>query len=314
MPSTQAWESADREQVMAAVSQAWVDGSALRTYRHAPNAGSRKSWAAGDATSRAVRLADIAMRGEMGVPGALTAKQWGFYDVAFSQTNADLALKPEGERAFRFQRDYGSYVMENVLFKISFPAEFHSQTACEAAVRLHPEVRDRLDDIEKIVITTHESAIRIISKVGPLANPADRDHCLQYMTAVPLIVGDLVAEHYEDDFHDANPLIDELRDKMEVVEDERYSREYHDPDKRSIANALQVFFTDGSSTDKVEIEYPIGHRRRRDEGIPVLEAKFRRNLASRFPHGRCASIYALCSDQPALEATPVNAFMDLFVI
>jgi 2-methylcitrate dehydratase len=303
-----------RDQVMAAVSQAWVDGSALRTYRHAPNAGSRKSWAAGDATSRAVRLADITMRGEMGVPGVLTAKQWGFYDVSFSQTNADLALKPEGAREFRFQRDYGSYVMENVLFKISFPAEFHSQTACEAAVRLHPEVRDRLDDIERIVITTHESAIRIISKVGPLANPADRDHCLQYMTAVPLIVGDLVAEHYEDDFHAAHPLIDELRDKMEVVEDERYSREYHDPDKRSIANALQVFFRDGSSTDKVEIEYPIGHRRRRNEGIPVLEAKFRRNLASRFPQGRSEAIFALCKDQAALEATPVNAFMDLFVI
>jgi 2-methylcitrate dehydratase len=304
----------NRDQVMAAVSQAWVDGSALRTYRHAPNAGSRKSWAAGDATSRAVRLADITMRGEMGVPGVLTAKQWGFYEVSFSQTNADLALKPEGEREFRFQRDYGSYVMENVLFKISFPAEFHSQTACEAAVRLHPEVRERLDDIDRIVITTHESAIRIISKVGPLANPADRDHCLQYMTAVPLIVGDLVAEHYEDDFHAAHPLIDKLRDKMEVVEDERYSREYHDPDKRSIANALQVFFKDGSSTDKVEIEYPIGHRRRRDEGIPVLEAKFRRNLASRFPQGRSEAIFALCKDQAALEATPVNAFMDLFVI
>ena len=304
----------NREQVLAAVSQAWVDGSALRTYRHAPNAGSRKSWAAGDATSRAVRLADISLRGEMGIPGVLSAKQWGFYDVAFSQTNADLALKPEEERQFKFQRDYGSYVMENVLFKISFPAEFHSQTACEAAVRLHPEVRDRLDDIDRIVITTHESAIRIISKVGQLANPADRDHCLQYMTAVPLIVGDLVAEHYEDEFHAANPLIDELREKMEIVEDERYSREYHDPDKRSIANALQVFFADGSSTDKVEIEYPIGHRRRRQEGIPVLEAKFRRNLATRFPPGRCARIFALCKDQAALETTSVNEFMDLFVI
>ena len=303
-----------REQIMAALSQAWVDGSALRTYRHAPNAGSRKSWAAGDATSRAVRLADMTMRGEMGIPGVLTAPQWGFYDVSFSHTNADLATKPEGEREFRFQRPYGSYVMENILFKISFPAEFHSQTACEAAVRLHPEVRDRLDGIERIVITTHESAIRIISKVGPLANPADRDHCIQYMTAVPLIFGDLVAEHYENEFHDANPLIDELRDKMEILEDERYSREYHDPDKRSIANALQVFFKDGSSTDKVEIEYPIGHRRRREEGIPVLEAKFRRNLATRFPAGRCDAIFELCKDQARLEATPVNAFMDLFVI
>ena len=303
-----------REQILAAVSQAWVDGSALRTYRHAPNAGSRKSWAAGDATSRAVRLADISMRGEMGIPGVLTAPQWGFYDVSFSHTNKDLKLKDENDRVFRFQRPYGSYVMENVLFKISFPAEFHSQTACEAAVRLHPEVRDRLDDIDRIVITTHESAIRIISKVGPLANPADRDHCLQYMTAVPLIFGDLVAEHYENEFHESNPRIDELREKMEILEDERYSRDYHDPDKRSIANALQVFFKDGSSTDKVEIEYPIGHRRRRDEGIPVLEAKFRRNLATRFPKDRCDAIFALCKDQAALARTPVNEFMDLLVI
>ncbi len=304
----------DREQIMAAISQAWVDGSSLRTYRHSPNAGSRKSWAAGDATSRAVRLADMSMRGEMGIPGVLTAPQWGFYDVSFSQTNKDLKLKDEKDRQFSFQRDYGSYVMENVLFKISFPAEFHSQTACEASVRLHPEVKDRLQDIEKIVLTTHESAIRIISKEGNLANPADRDHCLQYMTAVPLIFGDLVAEHYEDDFHAANPLIDELREKMQVEEDERYSREYHDPDKRSIANAVQVFFKDGSSTDKIEIEYPIGHRRRREEGIPVLEAKFQRNLATRFPKGRCEAIFDLCKDQKALEATEVNAFMDMLVI
>ena len=303
-----------REQIMAAVSQAWVDGSALRTYRHAPNAGSRKSWAAGDATSRAVRLADMSIRGEMGIPGVLTAPQWGFYDVSYSHTNKDLKLKAPEDRVFKFQRPYGSYVMENVLFKISFPAEFHSQTACEAAVRLHPEVRDRLDDIEKIVITTHESAIRIISKEGPLANPADRDHCLQYMTAVPLIFGDLVAEHYENEFHEAHPIIDELREKMVVEEDERYSREYHDPDKRSIANALQVFFADGTSTDRIEIEYPIGHRRRRKEGIPVLEAKFQRNLATRFPKARCEEIFALCKDQRALEATPVNEFMDLFVI
>lgn len=303
-----------REQIMAAVSHAWVDGSSLRTYRHAPNAGSRKSWAAGDATSRGVRLADIALRGEMGIPSVLTAPQWGFYDVSFSQTNKDLALKPESEREFKFQREYGSYVMEQILFKISFPAEFHSQTACEAAVRLHPEVVNRLDDIEKIVITTHESAIRIISKEGPLANPADRDHCLQYMAAVPLIFGDLVAEHYEDEFHAANPMIDTLREKMEIVEDERYSREYHDPDKRSIANAMQVFFTDGSSTDKIEIEYPIGHRRRRGEGIPVLEAKFRSNLATRFPNGRCETIFGLCKNQSELENTAVNEFMDLFVI
>lgn len=304
----------DREQIMAAVSQAWVDGSSLRTYRHAPNAGSRKSWAAGDATSRAVRLADMAMRGEMGIPGVLTAPQWGFYDVSFSQTNADLKLKDKADREFKFQRDYGTYVMENVLFKISFPAEFHSQTACEAAVRLHPEVKDRLDDIERIVLTTHESAIRIISKEGALNNPADRDHCLQYMTAVPLIFGDLVAEHYEDSFHAANPLIDELRAKMQVEEDKRYSVEYHDPDKRSIANAMQVFFKDGSSTDRVEIEYPIGHRRRRGEGIPVLEAKFIRNLKTRFPNAQAEAIFALCKNQSALEATPVHEFMDSMVI
>ena len=272
------------------------------------------SWAAGDATSRAVRLADMSMRGEMGIPGVLTAPQWGFYDVSFSHTNADLKLKEKKDREFKFQRDYGSYVMENILFKISFPAEFHSQTACEAAVRLHPEVKDRLDEIEKIVITTHESAIRIISKEGTLANPADRDHCLQYMTAVPLIFGNLVAEHYENDFHAANPLIDELRSKMEIREDKRYSKEYHDPDKRSIANAIQVFFKDGSSTDKVEIEYPIGHRRRRDEGIPVLEAKFQSNLATRFPKGRSEAIFSLCKDADALHNTPVNEFMDMFVI
>ncbi|MCE9662717.1 2-methylcitrate dehydratase [Halomonas sp. M5N1S17] len=305
---------ADREQILSALSHAWVDGQSLRTYRHAPNAGSRKSWAAGDATSRGVRLADIALRGEMGVPGALSAPQWGFYDVLFSHTNKDLATKPEGERTFSFQRDFGSYVMENVLFKISFPAEFHAQTACEAAVTLHPQVKDRLGEIDRIVLTTHDSAIRIISKSGALANPADRDHCLQYMTAVPLALGSLVAEHYEDDFHAAHPIIDELRNKMEVIEDPRYSRDYHDPDKRSIANAIQVFFKDGSATDKVEVEYPIGHRRRRSEGITVLEEKFKRNLATRFPPGRTARIFELCRDQPRLEKTAVNQFVDLWVI
>ncbi|VUD47636.1 2-methylcitrate dehydratase [Thalassocella blandensis] len=303
-----------REQMLSAVSHAWVDGSALRTYRHAPNAGSRKSWAAGDASSRGVRLADIALRGEMGIPGVLSAPQWGFYDVSFSQTNKDLALKEKGDRIFKFQREYGAYVMENILFKISFPAEFHSQTACEAAVALHPQVKDRLADIEKIVITTHESAIRIISKVGKLANPADRDHCLQYMTAVPLAFGNLVAEHYEDEFHSAHPIIDELRNKMEIEEDTRYSREYHDPEKRSIANAIQVFFNDGSATEKVEIEYPIGHRRRREEGIPVLEQKFKNNLATRFPAERCEQIFALCKNPSALAKMPVNEFMSLLVI
>ncbi|WP_346797626.1 bifunctional 2-methylcitrate dehydratase/aconitate hydratase [Halomonas sp. Bachu 37] len=305
---------ASREQLLSALSHAWVDGQSLRTYRHAPNAGSRKSWAAGDATSRGVRLADIAMRGEMGVPGALTAPQWGFYDVLFSHTNKDLATKPEGERKFTFQRDFGSYVMENILFKISFPAEFHAQTACEAAVMLHSQVKDRLEEIDKIELTTHDSAIRIISKSGSLANPADRDHCLQYMAAVPLAFGSLVAEHYEDEFHAANPIIDELREKMVVVEDERYSKDYHDPSKRSIANAIQVFFRDGSSTDRIEVEYPIGHRRRRVEGITVLEDKFRRNLATRFPAARCEKIFDLCTDQARLEKTPVHKFVDLFVI
>ena len=305
---------ADREQLLSALSHAWVDGQSLRTYRHAPNAGSRKSWAAGDATSRAVRLADIAMRGEMGIPGVLSAPQWGFYDILFSHTNRDLALKPAEERKFSFQRDFGTYVMENILFKISFPAEFHSQTACEAAVTLHPEVKDRLQEIDRIVLTTHDSAIRIISKEGSLANPADRDHCLQYMTAVPLIFGSLTAEHYEDDFHAANPLIDELRAKMEVVEDETYSRDYYDPEKRSIANAIQVFFKDGSATEKVEVEYPVGHRRRRAEGIPLLVDKFRRNLATRFPAGRCDEILTLCEEPVRLESTPVNRFVDLFVI
>lgn len=290
------------EQVIDALSQAWLDGSSLRTYRHSPNAGPRKSWAAGDATSRAVRLADLTLRGEIGYPSVLTAPTWGFYDVQF-----------RGNR-FSFPRDYGSYVMENVLFKISFPAEFHSQTAAEAAVRLHPEVKNRLNEVEKIVITTHESAIRIISKSGPLNNPADRDHCLQYMTAVPLAFGNLVAEHYEDSFHEAHPIIDELREKMIVEEDERYTREYMEADKRSIANALQIFFKDGTQTEKVEIDYPVGHRRRREEGIPLLEDKFRSNLATRFPVKRVQQIFALCKDQERLEAMPVNEFMDLLFI
>lgn len=305
---------ASREQMLSALSHAWVDGQSLRTYRHAPNAGSRKSWAAGDATSRAVRLADIAMRGEMGIPGVLSAPQWGFYDVLFSKTNKDQMLKPEDKRQFSLPQAFGSYVMENILFKISFPAEFHAQTAAEAAVQLHPEVKDRLDDIDKVVITTHESAIRIISKVGPLANAADRDHCLQYMAAVPLIFGSLTADHYEDSFHKANPIIDEIRDKMDVVEDERYTREYLEQDKRSIANAIQVFFKDGSSTEKVAVEYPIGHRRRREEGIPLLEDKFRNNLATRFAPQRCEDILKLCKDQELLEKTAVHEFSELFVI
>ena len=291
-----------REQIIDALSQAWLDGSSLRTYRHSPNAGPRKSWAAGDATSRAVRLADITMRGEIGYPSALTAPTWGFYDVSFKG------------KSFDFTRSYGSYVMENILFKISFPAEFHSQTAAEAAVQLHPQVKDRLHEIEKIVIHTHESAIRIISKSGPLNNPADRDHCLQYMTAVPLAFGNLVAEDYEDSFHAANPIIDELRAKMEIHENPTYTKEYLEPEKRSIANAMQVYFKDGNSTKQIEINYPVGHRRRREEGIPLLEEKFKANLATRFPAKRSAKIFELCKDQQALEQTAVNDFMELFVI
>jgi 2-methylcitrate dehydratase len=290
-----------RDQIVDALSHAWIDGSSLRTYRHAPNAGPRKSWAAGDATSRAVRLALLVLKGEIGYPSALTAPKWGFYDVSFKG------------QPFKFQRPYGSYVMENVLFKISFPAEFHAQTAVEAAVKLHPKVRDRIDEIDRIVMTTHESAIRIISKTGALNNPADRDHCLQYMAAIGLLKGNLVAEDYEDDVA-ADPRVDQLRELMVIEEDARYSREYHEPDKRSIANAIQVFFKDGSKTDKVEVEYPIGHRRRRKEGIPILEDKFRRNLATRFPARQAARIVDLCSDQARLEATPVDQFMDLFVV
>lgn len=291
----------DESQIVDALSQAWLDGSSLRTYRHTPNAGSRKSWAAGDATSRGVRLAMMTMKGEMGYPSVLTAKTWGFYDVQF-----------KGNK-FEFQRPYDSYVMENVLFKISFPAEFHAQTAVEAAVALHPQVANRLDDIEKIVITTHESAIRIISKSGALNNPADRDHCIQYMTAIGLIKGNLIAEDYEDDVA-SDPRVDALREKMEIVEDERYSREYHEADKRSIANAIQIFFKDGSSSENVVVEYPIGHRRRRKEGIPVLEDKFYRALLTRFPAKRTDTIFNLCKDQKKLEETPVDQFMDLLVI
>ena len=289
------------EQIIDALSHAWLDGSSLRTYRHAPNAGPRKSWAAGDATSRAVRLAMLVMKGEIGYPSALSAPTWGFYDVAFKGNQ------------FTFQRDYGSYVMENVLFKISFPAEFHAQTAVEAAVRLHEEVCTRLDEIDKIVITTHESAIRIISKTGALNNPADRDHCLQYMIAIGLLKGDLKAEDYEDEV--ANDVrVDQLRDLMEVREDERFSREYHEPDKRSIANAIQIFYTDGTASEKVTVEYPIGHRRRRSEGIPILEQKFKTNLLTRFPRHRSEEIFAMCVDREKLLATPVNEFMDKLVI
>ena len=301
------------EQTMSAISHAFVDGSALRTYRHAPNAGSRKSWAAGDASSRGVRLADIALRNEMGIPGALTAKQWGFYDVSFNVTNKDQKLKPIAEKKFDFPREYGSYVMENILFKINFPAEFHAQTAVEAAITLNNEIKDRIKNIEKIIIKTHESAIRIISKKGNLNNAADRDHCLQYMTAIGLLLGDLKAEHYEDDFHKNNPIIDELREKMIVEENKNFSVDYLDSDKRSIANSLQVFFKDGSHSEEVIVEYPIGHKKRRKEGIPVLEKKFLNNLNAIFDADRSNKIYDICSDNEKLLSLSVNEFMSMFV-
>ena len=290
-----------RDEIIDAVSLAWVDGQSLRTYRHAPNTGSRKSWAAGDATARAVRLALMVAKGEMGYPSVLTAKTWGFYDVLFKG-------KP-----FKFQRAFGSYVMENVLFKISFPAEFHGQTAVECAMALHPQVADRLDDIAKITIRTHQSAIRIIDKKGPLSNPADRDHCIQYMVAVPLIYGRLTAADYEDEIA-ADPRIDRLRDKMVCVEDPQFTKDYLDPDKRSIANAITVELKDGRRLAEVVVEYPIGHRRRRKEGIPLLVEKFRTNVARRFPVRQRRAILDISLDDARLAATPVNEFVDLFVI
>ena len=288
-----------REKVRNAVSNAWLDGGTLRTYRHAPNTGSRKSWAAGDATARGVQHALMAIRGEMGYPSALSAPKWGFGDVLFRNQPIKLA------------RLLGSYVMENILFKISFPAEFHAQTAIEAACRLHPQVRDRLDQIERVEIHTHDSALRIINKAGPLHNPADRDHCLQYMTAIGLIFGALTADHYEDATA-ADARIDPLRAKMVVREEPRYTREYLEPDKRSIANAVQVFFCDGCRTEKAEVEYPVGHRRRRAEGFPLLVKKFQANAETRFPHDHAQKILAFFEDAKSLERMKVNEFAELF--
>jgi 2-methylcitrate dehydratase len=291
------------EQVVNAVSQAWVDGQSLRTYRHAPNTGSRKSWAAGDATSRAVRLALISKTGEMGYPSVLTAKGWGFYDVLFKG------------KEFRFQRKFGSYVMENVLFKISFPAEFHAQTAAECAMSIFQQMKlqgKTAEDIKKVRIRTHEAAIRIIDKKGPLNNPADRDHCIQYMVAIPLLFGRLTAPDYEDEVA-KDPRIDALRRKIVCVEDKRFSKDYHDPKKRSIANALTVEFKDGTGLKEVVCEYPIGHKRRRKEGMPILVEKFKRNLARRYPERQQRAILDLCMDAERLAATPVNEFVDLFV-
>lgn len=296
----------NKEDIINAVSNAFVDGQSLRTYRHSPNTGSRKSWAAGDATSRAVRLAWMTMQGEMGYPSALTAKTWGFYDVLFKGN------------AFKFQRGYSSYVMEQILFKISFPAEFHAQTAVECAIQLNAQIGNKLQTLEqisqidKIVITTHESAIRIIDKTGPLDNPADRDHCIQYMAAIGLLKGNLTAQDYEDAAA-ADSRIDALRDKMVCVEKTEYTVDYLNPDKRSIANAIQVFFKDDSTSENIAVEYPIGHRRRRGQGIPELVKKFQVNLARRFDAKKQADILALCLDQTKLEATSVNTFVDMLV-
>lgn len=290
----------DRQQIIDAVSQAWIDGHSLRTYRHAPNTGPRKSWAAGDAAARAVRLAWLTLRGEPGYATALSAPTWGFN-----------AVYQQG-RPLTLNRDYGCYVMENILFKIAFPAEFHAQTAVEAAFTLHPQVRDRLDDIAKIVITTHESAVRIISKQGTLRNPADRDHCLQYMTAIALIHGELTADHYEAEVA-ADPRIDALRERMVVIEEPRFSRDYLDPDKRSVANAVQVFFSDGSHTPQVVVDYPLGHRRRRTEALPLLRDKLQSNLATRFPRDQVHAILALFDRPEQLDQMRVGDFMNHFL-
>ena len=293
------------EQIIDAVSNAWLDGQSLRTYRHAPNTGSRKSWAAGDATSRAVRLALMVMKGEMGYPSALSAKTWGFYDVLFKG-------KP-----FEFTQAYGSYVMENVLFKISFPAEFHAQTAVECALALHPnnidliDTLEKIDNIDRIEITTHESAIRIIDKTGPLNNPADRDHCIQYMTAIGLLKGNLTAQDYEDEVAN-DPRVDALREKMTCIEKPEYTKDYLDPDKRSIANAVQIFYKDGSSSEQAAVEYPIGHRRRRSEGIPKLIKKFEINLKREFDDTQSEKIMNLNLDIDLLQKTPVNEYVDLY--
>ncbi len=289
-----------REQVINAVSNAWIDGGALRTYRHAPNTGSRKSWAAGDATSRGVRHALMALAGEMGYPSALTAPKWGFYDVVLG--GAPLSLS----------QPFGSYVMENVLFKISYPAEFHAQTAVECAMALHGEIEGRLDDIDRVVIETQEPGERIIDKTGPLANPADRDHCIQYMVAVPLLFGRLAASDYEDSVA-ADPRIDPLRARMQVRENPQFTQDYYDPEKRSIGNAVQVFFRDGSATRRIQVEYPIGHRRRRAEGLPLLLEKFKAAVARRFPPRQSERIQALFADPRRLDALPVNELMAALV-
>ncbi|MFJ7746594.1 2-methylcitrate dehydratase [Peribacillus sp. NPDC097295] len=290
-----------REEIIHAISNAWIDNSSLRTYRHAPNTGSRKSWAAGDATSRGVHLALMAVKGEMGYPTALSAPGWGFQDVLFNKQELKLA------------RSLDSYVMENVLFKVSFPAEFHAQTAAECAVELHDEVKNRLNEIEKITITTHESAIRIIDKTGPLNNPADRDHCIQYITAVGLIYGNITADHYEDEAA-RDIRIDQLRDKMVVVENKQYTTDYLDPNKRSIANAVQIHYRDGTVSELVECEYPLGHRFRREEAFPKVIKKFTDNISTHYSQKQQKKIQEACLNQKVLSNLKVNEFVNLFLI
>ena len=291
---------ADHQQIVDTVSHAWLDGSPLRTYRHAPNTGTRKSWASGDASSRALYLAQLILKGEQGYPSVLTAKNWGFYDTLF------------GGKPFTFQRPYSTYVIENILLKISYPAEFHAQTAVEVACGMHKEVIDKLDAIERIDIVTHEAAVRIISKVGSLYNPADRDHCLQYMIAVALLKGNVVAEDYEEDVAN-DPRIDALREKMHVTEDPQYTQDYFDPEKRAIPNAIQIKFSDGTSTDRHEMLYPIGHKRRRSEGIPLLMKKARHNFSTRFSEERCAQLFSIIEDYEAFSSMSVDAFVDQLV-
>lgn len=295
------WLGGDFEQICAALSQAWIDGHSLRTYRHAPNAGSRKSWAAGDATARAVRLALMTLKGEAGYPGALSTQRWGFQDVYLQGKPVELA------------QPFGSYVMENILFKIAYPAEFHAQTAAECAIVLHPQVRDRIDQISRIRIRTQEAAMRILNKQGSLHNSADRDHSLQYIVAVGLLEGCLTADHYEDDYAQ-DPRIDALRTKMEVSEDLEFSKSYLNPEQRSIPNAIQIYFTDGSCTEEIHIEYPLGHKRRRAEGIPLLKQKFEDNVLTCFPKKRANRIFELCQDAERLRGMPIHEFMDLWVL
>jgi 2-methylcitrate dehydratase len=291
---------ADKDQAIAALSQAWLDGQALRTYRHAPNTGSRKSWAAGDATSRAVRLALMTMEGESGYHSALTAKHWGFSDVLFHSKPVHLERKLE------------SYVMENILFKIAYPAEYHAQTAVECALKIYEKMKDKNLQIKKVVITTHNAAMRIINKTGPLYNPADRDHCLQYMVAIALIHGNLTAESYEEHVA-SDPRIDELRSKIVVVEEDRFSQDYIDDDKRSIANQVDVLLSDGTSLTEC-VEYPLGHRLRRQEGIPLLWEKFEKNMGTQFGADKVANAVELFKNDEMLLKMPVTEWISQFKV